>query len=242
MEFIVILLILFIGSLIQGASGFGFGLISMGLLPVFLPLKNSTLLVVFLVSIISLEVVRKYYRYIQWQTMTIVLTSALIGRVFSFFVLDTFGEMLILKKILGFLLIGMVFAHFMATKRETHRRFANHPLFAILLTGLGGFIGGVFAVGGPFFVFYFLMHNPDKRNYIANLQTTFLVTNSFTLLLHGLNGDFHSFHFSYMLTGAFIVLLGVKLGLRWFYHLPSEKIQKLASGIIIISAFNLLLF
>ncbi|MGG0461419.1 hypothetical protein [Priestia aryabhattai] len=34
-ELILILSILFIGSFIQGASGFGFGLFSMGFLPLF---------------------------------------------------------------------------------------------------------------------------------------------------------------------------------------------------------------
>lgn len=59
-ELILILSILFIGSFIQGASGFGFGLFSMGFLPLFLTLKDSTLLVLALTVVISLTILFRF--------------------------------------------------------------------------------------------------------------------------------------------------------------------------------------
>lgn len=108
--------------------------------------------------------------------------------------------------------------------------------FITLFSGaLGGF------VGGPFFVAYFLIRYEDKRHYIANLQLTFILLNSMTLIAHGLNGDLHHDFFFYTLTGCLIVLIGVTLGLKVFTFLSTKVIQNIAYTIILVSSNNLML-
>ncbi|MEW9052729.1 MAG: sulfite exporter TauE/SafE family protein [Neobacillus sp.] len=240
-ELIFVAFILFIGSSIQGASGFGFGLFSMGLLPILLSLKDSTLLVLALTVLISLQVAIKFRKYIQIKALLFIVGAALTGRVVSFFFLNSFGDLDSMKKLLGFILIGMIIYLHVSDGRPTTLS-VKKPLFAIIVGFIGGIIGGVFAVGGPFFVFYFLMRYTDKISYNANLQAAFVIMNVFTILLHGLNGDLNHHLLPYLLLGGIAVFMGVNLGLRWFERLPRERIKKLASVIVFISGLNLLLF
>lgn len=240
-ELILILSILFIGSFIQGASGFGFGLFSMGFLPLFLTLKDSTLLVLALTVVISLTILFRFFKLINWRNITIILIGALTGRVCSFYFLNTYGDMDWVKKILGFILIAMVI-YLLTTKEKT----TSSPLykkvpFTVFIGLIGGFIGGVFAVGGPFFTFYFLMRYKEKNEYNANLQASFIITNGFTLTLHGINGDYNPSLWFYLLPSLFVILIGTKLGLRWFEHLPRTLIKKVVCIIILISGVLLLI-
>lgn len=116
------------------------------------------------------------------------------------------------------------------------------PIVPILFGFIGGTVGGVFAVGGPFFVLYFLMIYKEKHRYNANLQCTFIATSLFSIVLHGMHGDLDSSFLFYFLIGILSVFLGANLGIRWFEKLPRERVKKLAMTIVFVAGMNLILF
>ncbi|OQP05682.1 hypothetical protein B1690_12560 [Geobacillus sp. 46C-IIa] len=240
-ELIFVFAILFVGSLIQGASGFGFGLFSMGLLPILLTFKDSTLLVLALTILISLHVAVKFRKSIRGKDLLLILSFALAGRVLSFFILNFYGETEVMRKLLSLVLIGMVIYLYMSEKNAYAPSFEK-PVFPMLIGLIGGMIGGIFAVGGPFFVFYFLMRYKEKESYNANLQASFVIMNSFTIVLHGIHGDFTDSFVLYFLLGAIAVLAGVRAGLKWFERLPHTRIKNVASFIVFAAGMNLLIF
>lgn len=208
------------------------------ILPFFLPLKSSTILVLALTIVISLNIVLKLREYLLIRDLFVILIFALAGRVFSFFFLNHFGDMDIMKIILGFVLTASVF--YLNMKKKDIPSRSHGIYFAMIIGIIGGFIGGIFAVGGPFFVLYFLMKYKEKNIYNANLQITFVLLNTFSTILHGLNGDITNTLSLYLILGTVVVLIGSNLGLRWFHYLPNNAIEKLASVIVLFSAFNLI--
>ncbi|WP_238554396.1 hypothetical protein [Geomicrobium sp. JCM 19038] len=58
-EFLIIFLIVLVGAIVQGISGFGIGLVMMAFLPLFLTVKESTLLVISLLIIAAVTVIIK---------------------------------------------------------------------------------------------------------------------------------------------------------------------------------------
>ncbi|MGO4888170.1 sulfite exporter TauE/SafE family protein [Anaerobacillus sp. MEB173] len=238
-ELIFIFLIILIGSFIQSSSGFGMGLFAMGLLPLILPLKDSSLLVISMITLVSLSVVIRLYKYIELKGFIVILIAALSGRVLSFLFLTSFDEIDVLKKWLGFLLISMVFYLLFNKKRQATYSII-YPIVPIILGFIGGFIGGVFAVGGPFFVFYFMMLYKEKHSYNANLQTTFFISNLLTIVLHLAHGDLNSNFLLYFIIGVLSVLIGTKIGLHFFEKISREQIQKYAMVIIFLAACNLI--
>jgi uncharacterized protein len=240
LDLIFVFFIVLIGSIIQGASGFGFGLVVMGILPMMLSVKDSTLLTMSLVVVMTTTIILKLYKYIEIKRLILIVSAALFARIFSFLFLNQFGEMEFLKQWLGAFLIVLVLYMFFSKKKNKSTTLL-HPVMIVLLGLLGGFVGGVFAVGGPFFVFYFLMIYEDKRMYNANLQASFLITSLFTILLHGVNGDYSSSFYIYFLSGVFSVLIGTFIGLKWFEKLPNHFIKRLAMIIVTIAALNLMI-
>ncbi len=160
LELLFVFVIVVIGGFIQGASGFGFGLVAMGFLPLFLTLKESTLIVIALLFVASLSIVRKMYQYIELKGLLLIILPAMAGRVFSFFILTAYGDMDVLKQVLGFFLIGMVI--YLLLKKKASPSAEMKLVTPLVLGFLGGFIGGIFAVGGPFFVFYFFDALPGQ--------------------------------------------------------------------------------
>ncbi|WP_198507812.1 sulfite exporter TauE/SafE family protein [Bacillus sp. FJAT-45037] len=240
-EFVFIFIVVLIGGFVQGVSGFGLGLVVMGFLPLILSLKDSTLLVMSLLLVASLSIAVKTYKHIERRGLFFILVFAIVGRIGAFFVLSTFGDMDFLKQWLAFFLIGMVIYLFLSGKKRDINS-DIHPIIPILLGFFGGFIGGVFAVGGPFFVFYFLLLYADKHKYNANMQMTVVVTSSFSLLLHGVNGDFDSSFLTYFLVGVVATWVGTWLGMKWFERVPSHLIRKFAMILVLGAAINLLIF
>jgi uncharacterized membrane protein YfcA len=242
LEISLILLILFLGSIIQGASGFGIGLVSMGLLSIFLTVKEGMLIILALTVVLSIFILLKLWKYILWKDIFPILMSSLAGRVVAFFFVAQFGESMVMKKWLGVVLILMVIYLYIKKKLNREVQLSDKVVVPILLGFIGGFIGGTFAVGGPFYVAYFLTRYKDKRHYNANLQVTFIVVNIFTLLIHGFQGDLTNNFFFYVLLGSIVVWFGVKQGLKWFDRMPTELIQKFTYTIIILAGVNLLIF
>ncbi|SES30722.1 sulfite exporter TauE/SafE family protein [Salipaludibacillus aurantiacus] len=241
-ELLIIFVILLIGSFIQGVSGFGFGLFAMSFLPFLFTIKDSTLLVVSLALVLSISIALQMFRHIQWRVLTVLLAAALAGRVGAFFVLHNYGDLDILKTFLGIFLISVVIYLFKSSGPGEGKLLGKTWLPVLLGLG-GGFIGGIYAVGGPFFVFYLmLVFSDNKYAYSANLQLTFVFTNSVTVLLHGMNGDFNGEFLLYFLVGIASVLIGSRIGIKCFAHISQQNIKKLAAIVVAVAAVNLILF
>lgn len=241
LEILFIALILCIGSFLQGASGFGFGLFSMSFLPFMFTLKDSTLLVMSLTLVTATSIFMKVHKHIDFRKLFYLLSAAIVGRVGAYFILHHFGELDILKKVLGFVLIGMVIYIMLRPEPEDVIRKEKISL-PIILGFIGGFIGGIFVVGGPFFVFYFLIACKDKYSYTANLQATFAITSTITIVLHGVSGDFSPHFPLYFIVGVVSVLIGTRFGMAWFDRLSRKKIQIFASILVAFAGLNLILF
>ncbi|OIJ14373.1 hypothetical protein BKP37_08475 [Anaerobacillus alkalilacustris] len=240
-ELLIIIIIILIGSFIQGVSGFGFGLFAMGFIPLFFSVKESALFVMALSLVVSASIIFRNYKHILVKSLLIILSASLTGRIIAFFILNAYGEMDFMKKVLGLFLISIVFYLLLSNKEPSAAMLKTH-IIPIIFGFFGGFIGGIFAVGGPFFVFYFLLIFNNKYRYSANLQVVFFVNNTFSLLLHGLNGDFNSSFLLYFIVGVVTVIIGTTLGLKMFDRLPRETIKKVAMIIVSLAGLNLIIF
>lgn len=242
----MILVFLFIGSFCQATTGFGFGLICIGLLTIFLSVKECLLIINTLTIVMSFLILWRYRTYIRLKSLVIwLLPAAIAGRTLAFVSLKFFGEMDWAKKALGLFLLLMVVYLILQKRRsrdQTQDLRWERPGFAMGSGLLAGFIGGAFAGGGPFLVVYFLMKYADKKYYIANLQVVFFLQSIFTFGLHGMNGDYTAHVAIYMLAGIPVAMLGSYAGAKLFDRLPTARIQQAAYTIVLMAAVNAMIF
>ncbi|CAG7616144.1 sulfite exporter TauE/SafE family protein [Paenibacillus allorhizosphaerae] len=142
-----------------------------------------------------------------------------------------------MKKILGVILLvlRMIFS-----RAESSSWIAESYAGTWGVAFLGSLIGGLFAVGGPFFVIYFLARFADKKEYQANLQLAFLSANLLTLTMHGFKGDIPESVLRFFLPCAVAAFLGVLIGQRLFHRLSQAWIQRIAYGVVFVSGVQLL--
>ncbi|GAK01747.1 sulfite exporter TauE/SafE family protein [Geomicrobium sp. JCM 19055] len=242
-EFLIIFLIVLVGAIVQGISGFGIGLVMMAFLPLFLTVKESTLLVISLLIIAAVTVIIKNYQYIEWKSVRKIFIFALLGRIVAFFILTSYGDLDILQLYLGLFLIGMVIFMFMRERSAGPKDQDVTMIQTVTLGFFGGFIGGLFGVGGPFFVFYFLMvFASNKFKYLANVQFVTLLVSTFSISLHAINGDFNVDFIGYFLVGTVAVVIGTILGLKLFAVVNQMWVRRFAMILVLVAALNLILF
>ncbi|TMW71087.1 sulfite exporter TauE/SafE family protein [Alteribacter natronophilus] len=241
-ELIFLFAIILVGGFVQGVSGFGLGLVVMGFLPLLFTVKESALLVMVLLLTASLTVLVKTWRHLEIKALIAIGAAALIGRVAAFFVLTNYGDLDVMRLWLGIFLITMVAWMFLNGRRRTKPDAVPGPFTTAALGTTGGFIGGVFAVGGPFFVFYFLMRYKDKFKYNAGMQAIVVVTCLFSLTLHGAGGDFDAAFTYYVAAGIIATLIGTRLGFRLFEKLRNDRIRTIAMVLVFFAGINLVVF
>lgn len=130
-EIFIIMIIILIGSFIQGVSCFGFGLFAMGFLPFFFSVKDSALFVMSLAVVVSLNIIVRNYKKIVFKSIFFLLFASLAGRVLSFYILNAFGEMDFMKKILGMFLI-LVVVYLLFNRKEPSKAALERPFIPIV--------------------------------------------------------------------------------------------------------------
>lgn len=239
MTFFWVAVVMFMGSLLQGSSGFGFGILSMSLITLLFSVKDSMLMLTAVAAVLTFRIFLRYRRFIDWKTVGWLLIFTFTGRLVAFEFVNRYGEAAFLKQWLGFFLIGMVLYLLLKDRFSWYFR-GDKPLLVGATAGmLSGFVSGVFAVGGPFLVLYFMMRSEPKKAYQANLQAIFFTSNVFTLSLHGANGDLNHL-FGYIAVGILTVLVGVKQGLKWYERVSQKTVQRIASLVVLIAAVQLI--
>nr|WP_051667235.1 sulfite exporter TauE/SafE family protein [Alkalicoccobacillus plakortidis] len=246
MLLLIIFFAVFIGAFIQGATGLGLGLVITAILPFFLTVKETTLLVISLLIISGLTVTCKYYKHLVWKEILGFLVVVLVGRFVAFFILSAYGDMDFLKIWLGVVLLLIVIYQLLSAKKmdtivELSPRRKNVSQIGLGFTA--GLIGGVFGLGGPFIVLYFLLFYPQKKfSYIVSVQAVTTVASLFSISIHAVNGDFYPSFFTYFLIGLVAVILGTNLGLRLFEKVNATIVKRITIVLITVSAITIILF
>ena len=176
-----------VAASVQGLSGFGFGMVAMGLLPLILPVTEAVPIVALLGVCVSSAVLVASRRSIRWRVVLPVGIGSLIGVPLGvWFLVDT--DPGVVKAALGAVLV--VFA--------LHGLFAREPAFATATAGgaerwrdgvgvaaavLGGALGGAFNVGGPPLIVYVAWRRLAPDVLKATLQCCFVPASCLQLAL-----------------------------------------------------------
>jgi hypothetical protein len=229
MELFYIFLIILIGSIIQGATSFGFAIVSMPFLVLFLPVKTATILVLILAAFLVFFIFIKMRKHVSYQAIIYVIIGSYIGVAVGVFGLENL-ETNILQSILGVLLI-LVSIYFFFNKDINIKPTKTNGLFSGLISGL---FGGLFNITGPPLVIYYFSSIENKKEYQGTIQATFFFSILFTMAIHLFRGNITFEILKMASVGLTAVILGSIIGLKIFDHLDKRLIKKILSVVMII--------
>ena len=171
--------VLFAAGLVCGVTGFGFGLVAMGILVTMMPVQDATVIVCvasLLISALNAWTVRESIR---WREIAPLLVTAIPAVGAGVYLLTRLDTHVLQMGVAAMILTGCV-----VTLWAPRRALVSGPVpWAYVAGALGGTFGGALGTGGPPVVLYALLRGWDKSGTKSAIAMFFVISNLWRLAL-----------------------------------------------------------
>lgn len=214
---------------VRGVAGFGSALVATPLLALLFPLTLVVPLVVILDNSGSILQAWRHRRLIAWRDLLPLLPFAAVGVILALYLHELLDHDR-LKLALGLFVI--VYAVYQLLPLP-HTRISRH--WAAPAGLLGGFLGGLFGTGGPFYVIYYRLRQLDKTVFLASLAMLFVLDGGLRIAGFALGGHYTAQHAQLLALMAPAAWLGLRLGGRVHMGLTREQFTRALSLLLLMS-------
>ncbi len=177
----ILIAVTFAASLIQGSVGFGFGLVAVAALSLFMELKITTPLLALLNLPVILYLSWRLRKSVMWAGLTPIIVSMLVGIPFGIFVLVKADQVLLLR-VLGIVLIASAIRSAKPNGAAAPGADCPSPrtlwgtLVGVIVGSTTGALAGAFNTGGPPIIAYLYCRPGTKEQRTATLQAVFVIS------------------------------------------------------------------
>ena len=229
MLYLVTVLVSFVGALIQGVTGFGASLTIMTILPYFMALPQAVAISCVIPLAQMAALVWLYRRALNWRRVLVPSAFYLVGCWLSIRHTLSFDPTA-LKFAFGIFLIviGVYFLRF-----SDRAKVKDTIPVMVACSFISGLINGVFGIGGPLMVLYYMAACDSMEEYVANLQCCFLVTDIYCLVLRTQEGIFTADLIGPSWVGIVVILIGQALAARIVKKINSEAIIRRCTYVMV---------
>ncbi|MDO4541941.1 MAG: sulfite exporter TauE/SafE family protein [Bacillota bacterium] len=224
-----LIVIVTISSFIQGLTGFGLGIFLMCFLPMVLGYQSSVVICLACGVILGIIMLFKFRHYIELKKILPFLIVGLVVQFFGTNFLFTLSDG-VLKVILGVVMLLFAVLFFLA-ERNLHIKAT--PGNTVLSGCVAGFCGSL-GVGGPPVGYFCHSLFQDNLSYMANIQVCLIVGSGCLLIQHFLTGGINT-AIVYDCAIASIVCIGVLFPtMKLFSKLNRSGLTKLISSFLLV--------
>ena len=171
--------ILAIAGFVFGLTGFGISLVSVSLLPFFVPLATVVPLITLYGAAFAFVMTIQLRRDVMFPQLVSLLIGTILGTPVGVWVLEAFPPSL-LKHLIGLTLMGIVVIEWYGAYPE--KLSGRH--WGLYAGGLAGLLGGAIGTPGPPVILYATAQGWSPRNTKAMLQAFFFVNYSVIVVNH----------------------------------------------------------
>jgi len=171
--------ILAIAGFVFGLTGFGISLVSVSLLPFFVPLATVVPLITLYGAAFAFVMTIQLRRDVMFPQLVSLLIGTILGTPVGVWVLEAFPPSL-LKRLIGLTLMGIVVIEWYGAYPE--KLSGRH--WGLCAGGLAGLLGGAIGTPGPPVILYATAQGWSPRNTKAMLQAFFFVNYSVIVVNH----------------------------------------------------------
>lgn len=227
----------FLAAFLQASTGFGYAILAMSLMPLFLPMKISSAISAVTVVAIAIQMVIMLRKNLNWRVVLVPVLSCMLTTNLGVYILMHYPER-VLRIILAVFLLLLTAFFIISNKRKLaiKNSLKNSILFG-LLTGIST---GMFNIVGPFFTVYYFNICEDNISFKANLEFTFLVAGIYSTTLHLLYGNITREALPYISLSAVAAVAAGFIGLGLFRKLNRDMFRRIIYVFMPIMALLLL--
>ena len=230
-EFIIVFLVAMLSTLSQSVAGFGFAIIMMSFLTMFLPSDISSILSLLFGGIIAAGLFVKYRKHFEFRLAIFPALFSAIGIVIGLFIQTQTTSTVFLRLFGGFLILLSLWFLFYANKVKIEANFGTGAVTGLI----AGVIGALFTIAGPPLVLYFNTVTKKKETYMAVLQFCFTILSIITILGKVVIGKWPQDITSYLLPATLGVIIGLIPGF-WVYKKVDDAILKKIVYVVMIAS------
>jgi len=244
MEFekiILIGIVIFLASVLQGIFGFAFMLIAMPLVSFILDMRATVpllALLAFSVSLIYWFLVLRLPRSepFYYKKIMPLFAGALLGIPIGVSFLIQFDERLI-KLILGSVLI--LYSIYSLFYKKIIVRLPDWTGY--IFGFLSGLMGGAFNIGGPPVVFYIATKEWSKIEIVSSLSLFYVAASTLIILFHVLAGNITKSIAMTFVSILPVQIIGLLLGIHIFRRISEEKYKRFLFVLLIVMGIMLMI-
>lgn len=226
LTFVLVAAITLAASYIQGATGFGFGIFAMILLPSILAYTEANVLSSILSSLSSLFVAILMFRKIHWRNTIFPVVGCLVSTYLAVSIIKTQSPK-VLTLLLGVALFALsMYFFFFFDKIKI-----KPTWYAGLIAGiLSGIMSGMFSMGGPPVVIYFMQSEDNTDEYMATISAYFVLSGVIAISMKAAAGFITVPVWISLAVGVPAMLLGSFVGKRTRDHINAKLIKRIVYG------------
>ncbi len=229
MDLAIILCILFIAALANTTFGFGYPLIAMPLLTLFLDVQEAAPLVIVTTIIIATFILLREWSNVDVASLKRLLPSALVGIPFGLWFLTRVPEVLVARS-LGALLIGYGLYRLLARVKLAQ----ISTTWAYFFGFLGGMLGSACSISGPPVVLYASFKQWEQRRFRATIQAFLLIAGLLIAVGHAINGLWDPMMWQRSLWALPVLAASTVLGNIIAGYVPANKFDKVIFAVFIV--------
>ena len=226
----------FLASVINGVSGFGFGIVVLMVFPYTFSYTHAVAMAVMMATMLVCYNAYLYRKHINW---TWILPWSLLCFVSDFFAvrfLKHLGDGPLMLKLLGWCFVLM--AIYLLWGQKIIKVRASYTSMSVLAI-LSGLIQGVFGVGGPLMAAFFLVVCRSKEEYIGTLQMASVTTFGIDLIMRMLNGMIDATVLSYSALGIVFILAGLFVAKKLVRHMSAQLLKNIVCVLMLFSGIHM---
>lgn len=220
-------IIMFIASMTQGIASFGFSLIALPLLGIFLPIRIVVPILIIYSLILNTAILSQLRKYVDLKDIWIILVFGIIATPFGGHLLKIAPEN-ILKGLVGIILIIAALINYKGYKIKVK----NQRLTYIPVGVVSGLLNGSVSLAGPPVVLFLSNQGVEKQTFRANLTTYFWILNIITIPTYFLQGLITRYVITYSIYLIPGLVLGTLLGIKIGNKVDDTMFKKLTIGLI----------
>ena len=202
----------------QGITGFGFALIAVPLLSLFIPeIRNITPIIVIYSLLTNIIIVYKSRYYIDFKKIIPLILFGIIGTPIGAYIL-LYIKVSNLKIIIGLVTSITALAMFKNFKVNIKNQNVSYGIVGLL----SGLLNGSTGLSGPPIVLFLTNQNTDKEIFRANLTFYGISTNIFAIIIFSVEGIINTSVLNFTILYLPALIIGVFIGIK-----TSTKINEL---------------
>jgi hypothetical protein len=220
---IIGLLVVFLAGMIQGLTGFGFALVSVPLLLIFLPPTMAIPMVIIHGTLITLILLFESRKWLELRRILPLIIAGVIGVPFGTYILTALG-INVLKVFIGVVITLFALIFLAGFRREIrNEKLASGPI---------GFISGLLnsstGMSGPPVILFFINQGLRKEVFRANIIAYFVALNLVTISSFLYTGLITSDVLHYAVLFLPAMILGAATGIRLIHRVDEKLFSRIA--------------